>query len=261
MEASFLIDTTKCIGCRGCQVACKQWHQHKADKTVLNPTFTSPAKLNARTYTNVGFHEDERNGSVTWNFAKNACMHCKSPSCVSVCPVGAFIKTKEGPVIYRDERCMGCRYCMMACPFDVPKYEWDKLLPIVQKCNFCYDRLQAGKKPACATACPTGGITFNDSIEKNLSEARLRIQKNPGRYVPHIYGEKEAGGTSVLVLSAVPHEKIGYHKVSMQPLPPFTWSYISHIPQAIVIVLAAGLGSWAITRRNKHMKKKEEKDE
>jgi formate dehydrogenase iron-sulfur subunit len=257
MEASVLLDTTKCIGCRGCQVACKQWHGHKADKTVLTPSFTNPVKLNSRTYTHVGFYEGENNGSVIWNFAKHGCMHCKEPSCASVCPVGAFYKTKEGPVIYRGERCIGCRYCMLACPFNVPKYEWDKLLPVVQKCDFCYDRIKAGLKPACATACPTGGIHFSGSIEENRAEAMRRLKENPGRYYPHIYGDKEAGGTSVLVLTAVPFTELGYWKAPMQALPPLTWSYIAHIPAAIVIVLASGLGSWVITRRNKNMKKED----
>lgn len=258
MEASFLVDTTKCIGCRGCQIACKQWNQNGTDKTTLGSTFTNPPKLNSKTYTNIAFFESEQNGAVSWNFARNGCFHCKKPACASVCPVEALVKTPEGPVIYRDERCIGCRYCLLACPFNVPKYEWEKISPKVQKCNFCYDRLLAGMIPACAKSCPTGTITYNNSIEKNLAEAKKRIAEHPGQYHNHIYGEKEAGGTSVLLLSAIPLDQIGHAKVGDQVLPDLTWKYISGIPAIIGVVLAAGIGSWVITRRMKHMDKEDE---
>ncbi|MDP2156244.1 MAG: 4Fe-4S dicluster domain-containing protein [Nitrospirota bacterium] len=255
MEASFLIDTTKCIGCRGCQVACKQWNGNQTDPTKASPTFTNPLKLNSKTYTNIAFFEREQNGAVSWDFARNGCFHCKKPACVSVCPVEALVKTPEGPVIYREGRCMGCRYCMLACPFNVPKYEWEKLAPKVQKCTFCYDRLRAGMIPACAKSCPTGTIHFSDSIEKNLAEAKKRIAEHPGQYVNHIYGEKEAGGTSVLLLSALPPGQVGHLKVGDQVLPDLTWKYIGGIPAIIGVVLAAGIGSWVITRRNQNMDK------
>ena len=257
MEASFLVDTTKCIGCRGCQIACKQWNQNLTDKTTMGSTFTNPPKLNSKTYTNIAFYESEQNGDLSWNFARNGCFHCKKPACASVCPVEALVKTPEGPIIYREPRCIGCRYCMLACPFNVPKYEWEKVSPSIQKCNFCYDRLLAGMIPSCAKSCPTGTITFNDSIEKNLNEAKKRIAEHPGKYHNHIYGEKEAGGTSVLLLSAIPLDQIGHAKVSDQVLPDLTWKYISGIPAIIGVVLAAGIGSWVITRRMKHMDKED----
>lgn len=258
MEASFLVDTTKCIGCRGCQIACKQWNQNLTDKTTMGSTFTNPPNLNSKTYTNIAFFESEQNGTLSWNFARNGCFHCKKPACVSVCPVEALVKTPEGPIIYREPRCIGCRYCMLACPFNIPKYEWEKVSPRIQKCNFCYDRLLAGMIPACAKSCPTGTITFNDSIEKNLQEAKKRIAEHPGEYHNHIYGEKEAGGTSVLLLSALPLDQIGHAKVSDQVLPDLTWKYISGIPAIIGVVLAAGIGSWIITRRNQNMDKEGE---
>lgn len=257
MEASFLIDTTKCIGCRGCQVACKQWNGNKTDKTKVGSSFTNPVKLNAKTYTNIAFYEGEHNGSLAWNFARNGCFHCKKPACVSACPVGALIKTPEGPVIYREGRCMGCRYCMLACPFNIPKYEWEKASPFIRKCTFCHDRLAAGEIPACAKTCPSGAIHFSDGIQKNLDEAKLRISKNPGRYVNYIYGEKEVGGTSVFLLTAIPFDQMGYPKVPMQVLPDLTWKYISGIPAIIGTVLVAGIGSWIITRRMQNAGKEE----
>lgn len=258
MEASFLIDATKCIGCRGCQVACKQWNRNEAEATTFSPTLTNPPRLSAKTYTNVAFYENEVNGNLVWSFARNACFHCRKPTCVSVCPVEALVKTKEGPVIYRADRCMGCRYCMLACPFDVPKYEWSSLSPKVQKCTFCHERIVAGKLPACAATCPTGAIRFADGIEKNLAEARKRLSAHPNTYFNHIYGEKEVGGTSVLVLSAVPFNLMGFQKVGEQVLPDLTWKYIAGIPAVFGIVMTLGIGSWVITRRNKNMNKEDQ---
>ena len=257
MEASFLIDTTKCIGCRGCQTACKQWNQNQSDRTRLGATFTNPVRLNSKTYTNIGFYESENDGRLSWNFARTGCFHCKKPACVSACPVAALIKTKEGPVIYREERCIGCRYCMLSCPFNIPRFEWEKVSPKIQKCTFCYDRILDGKIPACAKTCPSGTIHFEESIEKNLTEAKRRISQNPQRYFNHIYGEKEAGGTSVILLSALPIDQMGFQKVGDAVLPDLTWKYISGIPAIIGVVLAAGIGSWIITRRNKNMDKEE----
>ncbi|MBI5410026.1 MAG: 4Fe-4S dicluster domain-containing protein [Nitrospirae bacterium] len=261
MEASFLIDMTKCIGCRGCQVACKQWNQNQADKTRISLKFTNPVKLNANTYTNIDFFESEKAGHVSWNFARNGCFHCKQPSCVSACPVAALIKTKEGPVIYRAERCIGCRYCMLSCPFNIPKFEWEKISPRIQKCTFCHERILDNKIPACAKTCPSGTIHFGDSIENNLKEAKRRLSDNPGKYFNHVYGEKEAGGTSVLLLSALPIDQLGFQKVGDAVIPDLTWEYISGIPAIIGVVLAAGIGSWIITRRNKNMHEEDKTNE
>ena len=158
---------------------------------------------------------------------RRLCMNCAEPACASVCPVGALRKTAAGPVIYEEDRCMGCRYCMVACPFSVPKYEWSKLLPRVQKCTMCPDRVQAGKPTACAEICPTGATKFGERDEL-IAEAQQRIRDNPGKYVDHIYGVSEVGGTSVLLLSSVPFEEFGYRAdLTRDPLP------MLHLPRAV----------------------------
>jgi ferredoxin len=149
-------------------------------------------------------------------------MHCIDPACAAACPVAAMYKTEEGPVIYKDERCLGCRYCMNACPFGVPTFDWDKGMldgALIRKCNMCFERLQEGKQPACVAACPAKAVIFGKRSDL-LKEAKDRIAKNPDRYVDHIYGEHEAGGTSFLLLAGVPFDKLGLPDPGDKPIPP-----------------------------------------
>ena len=233
-----LIDLTKCIGCRGCQVACKNWNGRGVSKTEMTGNFTNPPKLNSETYTLVQFVETEEKNDLNWDFIKVQCMHCKEPACASACPVGAFQKQPNGPVVYMQEKCIGCRYCMMACPFGVPKYEWDKKYPIVQKCTFCAERIADGMIPACAKSCAPGAIYFDDH-EKVLAEAEKRIADRPDRYVNYIYGKDDAGGTSWIYLSGVPFETLGFRtNIQKKPLPELTWSMLSTIPYKVVGIVA-----------------------
>src|SRR5512133_3521896 len=147
MANAILIDTTRCIGCRGCQVACKSWNELPATKTAFSPTGSSPQRLDADTFTRVIFAESAApDGGTRWSFVKRQCMHCREPACASVCPVGALKKTASGPVVYDDSRCIGCRVCMLACPFNVPKFEWSASVPYIRKCTCCADRQAAGAK-------------------------------------------------------------------------------------------------------------------
>jgi formate dehydrogenase iron-sulfur subunit len=181
-------------------------------------------------------------------------MHCLEPTCVSVCPVGALTKSELGPILYSADRCIGCRYCIMACPFDIPKYEWySGLSPVVGKCQFCTrNRLAKGQLPACVETCPTGALKFGRR-EALLFEAKARIDSHPERYINHIYGEKEAGGTAWLYMSDVPFEELGFKStVETAPMPPLTWDVLSKIP--IVAATMAGIFgtlAWSLNRQEK----------
>src|SRR4030042_1560220 len=171
MSKAVLHDATKCIGCRACQVACKQWNDLPGDETTNRGTYENPPQLNAHTFTKIRFNELENDGKFYWVFTKLQCMHCEHPACAEACLVGALRKTEDGPVIYDDRRCIGCRYCMVACPFSIPCFEWDKPTPWIRKCVFCADRLSAGWEPACVKTCPTGALRFGER-EELIVEAR-----------------------------------------------------------------------------------------
>ena len=171
-------------------------------------------ELDATTYTVVLDKGDDR-------YLRRMCMHCADPSCASACPVGAFTKTELGPVVYDGSKCLGCRYCMMVCPFNVPRYEWSNPVPVVRKCDGCFERQKEGEETACTEACPAEA-TVGGTREELLAEAKRRIAESPGTYHPEIYGEHEVGGTSVLILSPVPFEQLGMkigprHRAAAEP--------------------------------------------
>ena len=232
MSAGLLFDSTRCIGCGACSAACKE-----ANALPL----PIEKRTTAYTWTVV-----EEVGGVNM---RRLCMHCLQPTCVSVCPVGALRKTAEGPVVYDADRCIGCRYCIMACPFGVPKYQWDRRIPIVGKCILCADRVAAGLPTACAAVCPTGATLFGDR-DALVDEARARIAAHPDAYVDHVYGVTEAGGTSVLALSSVPFDEIGMKTaLPQQPLPLLTWQVLSKIPSFVGVWGVVLFGIHWITKR------------
>ena len=246
-----LIDNTRCIGCRGCQVACKQWNKLPASKPEFfaGPGYQNPRDLSADTWTLVTYKEVELEGRFEWVFGRLLCMHCSEPACASACPVGALEKTKEGPVIYHAGKCIGCRYCMLACPFHVPKFEWNKALPLIKKCTMCADRIAKGEIPACAKACPTGAITFGERSAL-IAEAEDRIRHNPSGYVHNIYGKDEVGGTCVLHLSSVPFEEIGYRvDLPGRDLGSYTHAAMKAIPGVVVGLGVVLGGTYAIIQR------------
>ncbi|MGC3999170.1 MAG: 4Fe-4S dicluster domain-containing protein [Anaeromyxobacter sp.] len=193
-----LVDTTLCVGCRGCEAACAEANQLPApppdDAVMRQRRDTSEQAFTVVNRTEKAGGEER--------FAKKQCMHCLAPACASACPVRAMDKLPSGPVVYDASKCMGCRYCMLACPFDVPKYEYASNAPRVRKCTFCAPRQAQGLPPACTEVCPSGALTFGKRGEL-LEVAKTRIYTNPGRYLHHVYGEEEAGGTSWLYLSDV----------------------------------------------------------
>ena len=272
-----LVDTTKCIGCRACQVACKQWNDREGEQTELQLGelgFQNPATLSARTYTLIAFHElpnEKAPGGLDYIFTMHRCLHCLDPACASACPTTALTRRPDGPVTYDASKCIGCRYCIWACPWGVPTAEWDSLAPKIEKCTHCADRLdqplplarngqeltaeesQAFRAdivvPACVKACPADALRFGER-EEILQEARKRISNRPEKYVDHIYGEKEAGGTSVLYLASVPFEKIGFPVLGDKAYPAVSRAALHAVPPAVLAVgaLLGGIYSF-FTRR------------
>jgi formate dehydrogenase iron-sulfur subunit len=231
-----LIDISRCIGCRECAHACaKINHLPEEDAMELSATHYTVVK---------GYNDD----SV---FVRKLCMHCNQPTCVSACLVGAFTKTEAGAVLYDESKCIGCRYCMQACPFEVPRYEWGSLTPKIQKCRMCYEKVAAGEQTACADACAVGATVFGDRDDL-IREARKRIDETPGAYVDHIYGLQEAGGTSVMFLSAIPFEKLGFPmNLPNDPIPDLSWRVLSQIPKYAVAAGVVLFGiNWITSRRN-----------
>lgn len=208
---AMLIDSVRCMGCRGCQVACKMWNDRKAEKTEFfgGPGYQNPPDLSAETWTLITYNEVSLNGRFNWVFGKRQCMHCNEPACVVSCPVRALEKLDSGPVVYHKHRCIGCRYCMLSCPFEIPRFEYTSPNPYITKCTMCSDRLEAGGVPACAKVCPTSSVQYGDRDEL-IDEAQRRIATNPSKYHHEIYGLEEAGGTCVFHIAAVPFDKLGH---------------------------------------------------
>jgi formate dehydrogenase iron-sulfur subunit len=242
---SILYDLTRCVGCHLCEVACQANKGLPADISLLS--FRNPNSV--------------AGPAVAWAVRRHQCMHCLDPACASVCPVSAMYKTPEGPVIYRDERCIGCRYCMNACPFNVPTFDWDRGLldgALIRKCNFCYERQIKGEKPACVEACPTGAVQFGKRGDL-LAEAKRRIAEHPKQYVDYVYGETEAGGTSFLIIAGVPFAKLGLPKPGDRPLPPLSEKVMGlTIPVALswatVLTGITGLVRWREKRMEENRK-------
>ncbi|OGU04029.1 MAG: hypothetical protein A2085_05000 [Gemmatimonadetes bacterium GWC2_71_10] len=240
MSRAVLVDTTRCIGCRGCQVACKEQNRNRTESTTFFAApggYQNPPALSATTFTLVTYHElATPRGDPRWVFAKRQCMHCVDPACVADCPADALRRDTDGTVAYTQARCIGCGNCTRACPFGVPVLEQRAAGPFVWKCTFCQDRVSTAsvpdvlnqgqrtpdvlddakrarhlavrRTPACVAACPTGALQHGER-DALLEEARRRIARRPDRYVDHIYGEREGGGTSWLYLASVPFADIG----------------------------------------------------
>jgi Fe-S-cluster-containing dehydrogenase component len=211
-EFGMLYDATRCVGCKACMVACKRvncdigaldYEHAEFDKDKL---WDTPQDLSGSTRTLIKLYKEGN----SWSYIKYSCMHCQKPSCVSVCPVRAMTKDPDtGVVDYDKNTCIGCRYCQVACAFNIPKFQWDRSIPQIVKCDLCRNtNLQEKQITACAEACPTGAILFGKR-EALLQEAQGRLAQNPSQYVNHIYGEHEVGGTNHLYLVGVPFEKLG----------------------------------------------------
>ena len=248
-----LIDVTRCIGCGMCVGACTKANGLPQDDCAARG---NGKELSADRYTVLRQVDLGDRGRRN---VRQLCLHCLQPTCASVCPVGALHKTAAGPVVYEVERCIGCRYCMMACPHGVPRYEWNAMSPRVRKCVMCAGRLSKGRPTACAEACPMCATTFGDRDEL-LREAQRRIDESPNLYVHAVYGQTEGGGTGVLYLADESFAVLGL----AQGLPPHalgenTEAVLSHLPDVVVLAgsLLFGL-QWLIHRRDLLAEEREE---
>lgn len=227
-----LTDLTACVGCRSCEKACNEANSMPAPSTSFDDgsVFNTSRWPSSGALTVVNRYSGTDNAS-TPVYRKIQCNHCLEPACATACPIHAYTKTPEGAVTYDPELCFGCRYCVIACPFNMPAYEYESAFnPKIVKCFFCHERTVNGQLPACAEACPAGALTFGrrDAI---LKLARKRLMDNPGTYIDHIYGEHEVGGTSWLYISGVPFEQLGFPmNLPKNPLIELTKGYLSSVP-------------------------------
>ena len=211
----FFVDTARCIGCRSCQVACKQWNKLETDKTKNKGTFENPRDLTSNLYNRIRFVEQSDAGSVRWLFFNERCMHCGEAGCMKVCPSpGALYRTKDGIIAYDKEKCISCKYCVSACPFGIPRYGADDK---VSKCNLCADRVAGGMTPACAKACPTQTLQFGDRAGL-IAKAKAAKKE--------LYGETSLAGLGVVYALDAPPETYGLPANPSIPLSIFLWKDI-----------------------------------
>jgi formate dehydrogenase iron-sulfur subunit len=240
-DHGILVDVTRCTGCETCVAACvaangKDARQAERDRATV------PDGMSADRLSSILAVGDGR-------FARKSCMHCLEPSCVSACLVGGLTKTASGPVVYDPQKCIGCRYCMLACPFHVPRYEWDDTTPLVAKCDMCAARLAKGDVPACVAACPHEALVHGPRGAL-LVEARRRIADRPDAYLPRIWGEDEFGGTSVLYISDVDLATLDWPADDAGPIPSLTEPLIEKTPFIGITVASCLLGlNWVVRRR------------
>jgi len=248
-----LYDVSRCEGCQSCEYACAEANGLPEPKDSPEPGVVRETNETSRTVINC------YNTSKGPLYVKRQCMHCNEPACVAACLTQAMYKTKEGPVIWREDKCMGCRYCMVSCPYDIPKFEYHSANPKIEKCTMCFEnKLQKGEKPACVDNCPNDALLYGTRREL-IQEARRRIYEKPDVYVDHIYGEHEAGGTGWLYISPVPHKELGLNtSLQKASYPALTKGFLYSVPTVFVLIPALLLGIQQATKNNKL---NEEKDD
>jgi formate dehydrogenase iron-sulfur subunit len=258
-----LLDLAKCTACRGCQAACKQWNDLPAEETTNRGTYQNPEALSYDTYTLIHFDEHQReDGTLSWLFLNQRCLHCKDAACVDVCPTGALSHNEMGFVSFEEAKCNGCGYCGQYCPFGIPQLgKKDTLTGEAKssKCTFCQDRTSNGLSPACAQACPTGAIVFGERSEM-IAEGKRRVDalKAKGKSAARLYGETELGGLGQMY---VLEERASLYGLPENPSYPVGATLRNVIkPVGNIVFGAAVVGSIAaffITRRNIHMEEVE----
>jgi formate dehydrogenase iron-sulfur subunit len=228
---SVLVDTTRCIGCRSCEVACVEANDLPAIENTSPTVFDQTRDMTTDQWTVVNRFETDK-GEV---FVKKQCMHCNQAACSTACLTQAMYKTHSGPVIWREDKCMGCRFCMVSCPFVVPKFEYYSANPKIQKCILCSERLKEDKLPACVEACPVDALQFGVRREM-VRVAQNRIVSNPNRYLDHIYGKNEVGGTGWLYISSVPFDQLGFRTdLGYESVPHLTQEFLYAVPVVFLL--------------------------
>jgi Fe-S-cluster-containing dehydrogenase component len=239
-----LYDSTRCVGCQSCEYACAEANGLPEPEDYPEVGVIRKTNENRRTVVNA---YDTSKGEV---YAKRQCMHCNQPACTAACLTKAMTKNPEGAVTWDGDKCMGCRYCMVSCPFDIPKFEYHSANPKITKCTMCFDRLKEGQLPACVENCPAEALMYGKRRDL-IKEARKRINENPDLYVDHIYGEHEAGGTGFLYLSPVPFEELGFNtKLQNKSYPELSKGFLYSVPTIFVLWPVMLLGIHEATKNN-----------
>ena len=253
-----LYDSTKCVGCKACMAACNEANNITPDTARTEGRAHAPADLNEHALNIIKVYQGGPEEGHA--YVKRQCMHCVDPACTAACMLGAFHKDERGIVAYDASLCVGCRYCEMACPFNVPKMEWSKLMPKIVKCQLCRHRIAKGQQPACCEVCPAGAVIYGKRADL-LAEAHRRLEQSPERYIPKVYGEHEAGGTQVLYLAGVDFEKLGLPAYGNRPVPT-TVEMVQHsiyqgfIAPVVLYGILAGV-MWRNRREEAQHKEKE----
>ena len=257
-----LVDTTVCVGCRNCEWACKDAHKLQTDNLDSyenRKILETKRRPDHNALTVVNEYPPGKNSNLPID-VKVQCMHCDHPACVSACIVGAFSKKENGSVVWDTDMCIGCRYCMAACPFQIPAFEYDKAInPLIMKCDFCFDRTKDKKLPACVGICPAEALTYGPRTEL-IKIARNHIKRNPDRYVDHIFGEYEVGGTSWMYLASKDFKELDFPDLGKNPTPGVSES-IQHgifayfVPPVSLYALLGGI-MW-ISKRRKELEEEE----
>ncbi|HCU19040.1 MAG TPA: 4Fe-4S ferredoxin [Bacteroidales bacterium] len=247
-----LYDSTLCVGCQACETACAEKYGFPLPEAV--PAAGELRETNEARRVVINCY----NTSKGEMYMRRACNHCNNPACASACLTKAMLKTDGGPVIWREEKCMGCRSCMISCPFDIPKFEYNSPNPKINKCRMCYELLLEGEKPVCVENCPAEALLFGK--RRDLIEiARTRIYSEPDKYYHEIYGENEVGGTGVLYISSVPFKELGLRTdLGNKSYPEYNKTFLYSVPLVLILWPAFLLGLHSAFVQGKNKKQKEE---
>lgn len=245
MAKAMLVDFGLCIGCRACQVACKQWNQNEAEVTENFGSYENPPDLSSKTWTKIKFVEEGKNPDVKWLFRRMMCQHCTDAACEQVCPPKAISHQEKTAVVIDQAKCTGCKYCISACPFSVPRY--DAATNTVKKCTLCIDRISNGLTPACAKVCAPGAVKFGERAEMvKLGQDRVAALKAAGKSGAKLYGEKELGGLGVMMVMTEAPEVYGLPATPAIPLSINLWQ--NWLKPLTIVAGVGGLAAAVISR-------------